>query len=75
MKMAVLWVDAPSILVDVYRRSRGACYFHYQCDECLIMEAVTASETSVKYQTTRRNNPEDSHIYFLVVLAAVRLAH
>jgi hypothetical protein len=28
----------------------------------LMMEAVTTSETSVNfYQTTRRNNPEDSH--------------
>jgi hypothetical protein len=28
----------------------------------LIMEAISISETSVSvYQTTRRNNPEDSH--------------
>jgi hypothetical protein len=28
------------------------------------MEAVSTSETSVNfYKTTRRNNPEDSHIY------------
>jgi hypothetical protein len=30
----------------------------------LMMEAVSASETSVNfYQTTRRNNPEDSHLH------------
>jgi hypothetical protein len=29
----------------------------------LIMEAASTSETSVNfYQTTRRNNPEDSHL-------------
>jgi hypothetical protein len=31
------------------------------------MEAASTSETSVKfYQTTRRNNPEDSHLYLVV---------
>jgi hypothetical protein len=30
----------------------------------LMMEAALTSETSVKfYQTTRRNNPEDSHLH------------
>jgi phage regulator Rha-like protein len=30
----------------------------------LMMEAENTSETSVNfYQTTRRNNPEDSHFY------------
>jgi hypothetical protein len=30
----------------------------------LMMEAASTSETSVNvYQTTRRNNPEDSHLY------------
>jgi hypothetical protein len=30
----------------------------------LMMEAINTSETSVNfYQTTRRNNPEDSHLY------------
>jgi hypothetical protein len=29
-----------------------------------MMEAVSTSKTSVNlYQTTRRNNPEDSHLY------------
>jgi hypothetical protein len=32
--------------------------------DALIMEAASTSETSVNfYQTTRRKNPEDSHIY------------
>jgi hypothetical protein len=30
----------------------------------LMMEAASTSETSVNfYQTTRRNNPEDSHLH------------
>jgi hypothetical protein len=30
----------------------------------LMMEAASTSETSVNfYQTTRRNNPEDSHVH------------
>jgi hypothetical protein len=28
----------------------------------MIMEAESTSETSVNYQTTQHNNPEDSHI-------------
>jgi hypothetical protein len=32
----------------------------------LMIEAVSTSETSVNfYQTTRRNTPEDSHLYIL----------
>jgi hypothetical protein len=29
----------------------------------LMMEAASNSETSVNYQTTRRYNPEDSHLH------------
>jgi hypothetical protein len=44
--MAVFWVVAPCILV-----------------EALMMEAARTSETLVNfYQTTRRYNPEDSHL-------------
>jgi hypothetical protein len=33
-------------------------------DEVLMMEAASTSEMSVNfYQTTRRNNPEDSHLH------------
>jgi hypothetical protein len=28
----------------------------------LMMDAASTSETSVFYQTTRRNNPDDSHL-------------
>jgi hypothetical protein len=49
MNMAVLWVVAPCSLVI-----RAIA---------LMMEAASTSETSViSYQTTRRNNPEDSHL-------------
>jgi hypothetical protein len=37
-------------------------------DSALMMEAVIISETSAEfYQTTRRNNPEDSHIHYTMV--------
>jgi hypothetical protein len=53
MKMAVFWVVAPC--------SR---------DIALMMEAARTSETLVNfYQTTRRYNPEDSHLHtsFLIM--------
>jgi hypothetical protein len=53
MKMAAFWVDALCRLVEVYWRFRGA----------LMMVAASTSETLVNfYQTTRCNNPEDSHL-------------
>jgi hypothetical protein len=49
--MAVFWVVAPRNL------ARGLLI-------ALMMEAASISETSVNfYQTTRRNNPEDSHLH------------
>jgi hypothetical protein len=64
LKKAVFWVVAPSSLVEVYRRFRGACYFHHQGLMAMKMEAASTSETSVIfYQTTRHNNPEDSHLH------------
>jgi hypothetical protein len=67
MKMAVFWDIAPCSLVEVYRRFRGAFCLHHQGDESLItlmMEAASTCETSVNfYQTTRRINPEDSHLH------------
>jgi hypothetical protein len=67
VKMAVFWVVAPCSLVEVYRRFRGACCLHYQGDvtslTALMVEAAGTSEMPVKfYQTTRRNDPEDSHL-------------
>jgi hypothetical protein len=57
-KMVVFWVVAPCSLVKVYRRFRGLI--------ALMMEAASTSETSVNfYQTTRRNNLEDSHLLSL----------
>jgi hypothetical protein len=50
---AVFWVVAPCSLVDVCRRLRAK----------IAAEAVTASETSVKfYQITRSNILQDSHL-------------
>jgi hypothetical protein len=50
-KMAVFWVVAPCSLVEVYQRFRGPCCLHHQGDH---------------RPTTRRYNPEDSHIRALV---------
>jgi hypothetical protein len=58
IKMAVFWTVTSCSLVDVYRRFRGA----YKAI-ALMMEAESTSEMSVNfYQTTRRNNPKDSHL-------------
>jgi hypothetical protein len=70
LKMAVFWVVAPCRLVEVYRRFRDASCLYHQGDDrpasiiALMMEAASTSETSVNfYQTTRRYNPEDSHLH------------
>jgi hypothetical protein len=47
IKIHVFWVVAPCSLVEVYQRFRGPCCLHHHGDE---------------YQTTRRYNPEDSHL-------------
>jgi hypothetical protein len=58
MKMIVFWVVAPCSLVEVYQLFRGACCLHHQGNE-----PASTSETLVNfYQTTRRYNPEDSHL-------------
>jgi hypothetical protein len=33
MKMAVFWVAVPCNLVEVYRRFKGDCCFHFQLDD------------------------------------------
>jgi hypothetical protein len=63
------WIVAPYSLLDVYRRFRGACCLHHQSDVSIIaltMNAASTSEMSVNfYQTTGRNNPEDSLLNFI----------
>jgi hypothetical protein len=62
--MAVFWVVAPCSLVEVYQRFRGPYCLHNQGDDELLMEAEMTSETLVNFnQTTRRYNPEDSHLH------------
>jgi hypothetical protein len=57
-KMPVFWVIALCSLVEIYRLFRGTC-----CVIALMMESASISETSVNfYQTTRRYNPDDSHL-------------
>jgi hypothetical protein len=49
--MAAFWVVVPCSLVEVYQGI------------ALMMEVACTSETLVNfYQTTRRYNPEDSHL-------------
>jgi hypothetical protein len=47
---AVFWVVAPCSLLEVYQRMRGPCCLRHQGDRLNF------------YQTTRRYNPEDSHL-------------
>jgi hypothetical protein len=64
MKMDVFWVVAPCSMVEVNRRFRGTAA---SIIRTLTTEAST-SETSVHfYHSTRRNNPEDSHIQAMEV--------
>jgi hypothetical protein len=52
--MIVFWDVAPSSLVEVHRRFRGAHCLHHQDDR--------TSETPINfYETTRRNIPQDSY--------------
>jgi hypothetical protein len=63
MKTAVFWIVAPCRLIEVYGRFRGA-YCRAMMEAALMMKTVSTSETSVNfYQTTRRNNSEDSHLH------------
>jgi hypothetical protein len=62
--MAVFWVAAPCSLVEVYQRFRGHCCLHH----ALMMHVARTSETLVNfYQTTRRYNPEDSHLQTILI--------
>jgi hypothetical protein len=62
----VFWDVALCSLVKYFRRFRGACCLHHQGNKSL-MEAASTCETSVNfYQTTPRNNPEDSHLKVIV---------
>jgi hypothetical protein len=57
--MAVFWVVAPCSLVEVTNVSEVLA----ASITALMMEAARTSETLVNvYQTTRRYNPEDSHL-------------
>jgi hypothetical protein len=59
MKVTVFWVVAPQ-LTDVSEVFTASIIYLI----ALIIEAVSASETSVNfYQTARRNIPEDSHLH------------
>jgi hypothetical protein len=63
LKVTVFWDVAPCSRAEIDRRITGAYCLHYK-DIALMMEAASTFETSVIfYQTTRRNIPEDSHLY------------
>jgi hypothetical protein len=64
-------------MVDVYQRFRGPCCLHHQ--DALMMKAAGTSETLVNfYHTTRRYNPEDSHlpkrVYIIIIIICMDLA-
>jgi hypothetical protein len=60
--MAVFSVVAPCSLVEVYRYFRGAYCLHHEGDSN--SKAVSISKTPENlYNTTRRNNSEDSHLH------------
>jgi hypothetical protein len=57
--MAFFWVVASCSPVEIYQRFRGLA----SSIIALMMEAARTTETLVNfYQTTRRYNPEDSHL-------------
>jgi hypothetical protein len=59
---AIVWIVAPCSVIEVYRRFRGSYYLHHRPDD----GGTSISEISENvYQTTRRNNPEDSHVHNL----------
>jgi hypothetical protein len=59
-KMTVFFVVASCNLVEAFRRFRGAFFLRYYRQ---LMEAASNSETPASfYQTTPRNNLEDSHL-------------
>jgi hypothetical protein len=59
--MAAFWVVTPYSLVEVYQRFIA-----------LMTEAARTSETLVNfYQTTRRYNPEDSHLLDVLELTVL----
>jgi hypothetical protein len=67
MKMAVFWVIAPRSLVELYDVSEVLAASIIS----LVMKAASISETSVNvYNTTRRNNPEDTHLQALEIFAS-----
>jgi hypothetical protein len=60
MKIAVFWIAAPYSLVEVYSEVLAASIIII----ALMTETAGTSETLVNfYQTTRRYNPEDSHLH------------
>jgi hypothetical protein len=76
MKMTVFWVVAPCSLVEFINASEVIAVF-INSIIVLMMEAASTSETSGNfYQTTRRNNPKDSHLlsryYFRIRMERLR---
>jgi hypothetical protein len=64
MKMTIFWDIAPCSLVEVTDVSKVLAAII-----ALMMEKTSTSETSVNfYQSTRRNNPEESHLHTLTFI-------
>jgi hypothetical protein len=61
--MAVSWVVASCSLVEVQKVSEVVAASNTWANIALMMEEKRTFETLENYyQTTRRNNPEDSHL-------------
>jgi hypothetical protein len=63
MKMTVFWGVAACSLIEFTDVSKVFAASIIRAMIALMMEAASTSKTSVNYHTTRRNNPEDSHLH------------
>jgi hypothetical protein len=61
--MAVFWVAASCSLLEVYRRSRGACCFHHQGDKNIgkLLPGYTTKHTRRNHIHTRRLENQKLH--------------
>jgi hypothetical protein len=63
MTKTVFWVVATCCLVQIYRRFRGAYCLHNQGNDECSEHLWNVGKLPYTCKTTRRNNPEDSHLH------------
>lgn len=59
--MTVFCDAVPCRMIEIERSFRGACYCHHQCN--MMMESVSASETSDNSYQSTYNIPEDNNLH------------